>query len=131
MTPEGDKIEVKKLASKNTQTSQTFIFDNTKEITIGRDSKCDIPFVGDKAFSKIQTTLMFDKDLNCWKIKDGSRNKNSTNGTWYLFVHFYLLNFVFNLFYFISLRVFANHSYEIFDKLTFRVGNSKMMISFC
>jgi len=39
--------------------------------------------VGDKAFSKIQTTFMFDKEMNCWKVKDGTREKNSTNGTWY------------------------------------------------
>ena len=69
------------------QNSEKFIFENTQEkFTIGRDSKCDIPFVGDKAFSKIQSTFIFDKDLNCWKVKDGSLEKNSTNGNWYYFI---------------------------------------------
>lgn len=83
LTPTQDKIEVHKLASKNAQNSEKFSFDNSQEIfTIGRDAKCDVSFVGDKAFSKIQTTFTFDKEMNAWKIKDGSGDKNSTNGTW-------------------------------------------------
>lgn len=87
-------------------------------ITVGRDSKCNIPFVGDKAFSKIQTTFIFDKEMNAWKIKDGCREKASTNGTWYFLI------FIFNY------RIFAAHSYEISDKTIFRVGNSKLLISY-
>jgi FHA domain len=76
-------LEIHKLASKNAQNSEKFSFENSQEtITIGRDSKCNIPFVGDKAFSKIQTTFIFDKENNCWKIKDGCLEKASTNGTW-------------------------------------------------
>ncbi len=84
MTPSQDKIEIHKLASKNAQNSEKFSFENSQEvISIGRDSKCNISFVGDKAFSKIQTTFTFDKEMNAWKIKDGCKDKCSTNGTWY------------------------------------------------
>ena len=83
------------MASKNAQNSEKFSFDNSQEIiTIGRDAKCNISFVGDKAFSKIQTTFTFDRDMNAWKIKDGCKDKSSTNGTW---LDYY---FLFNLFYF-------------------------------
>jgi hypothetical protein len=84
LTPSQDKIEIHKLASKNAQNSEKFIFENSQEfITIGRDSKSNISFIGDKAFSKIQTTFTYNKDMNAWKIKDGCKEKNSTNGTWY------------------------------------------------
>jgi len=26
---------------------------------------------------------MYDESMNSWKVKDGSFEKNSTNGTWY------------------------------------------------
>jgi len=83
LTPGQEKLEIHKLASKNAQNSEKFTFENSQEIiTIGRDAKCNISFVGDKAFSKIQTTFNYDKDMNAWKIKDGCREKSSTNGTW-------------------------------------------------
>jgi hypothetical protein len=71
------------LASKNSQNYEKFSFDNTKEtFTLGRDSACDVSFIDDKGFSKIQTTFIFDKVKKSWKVKDGSMEKNSTNGTW-------------------------------------------------
>jgi hypothetical protein len=82
LTPSPEKIEIHKLASKNAQNSEKFNFENSQIITIGRDSNCNISFVGDKAFSKIQTTFTFDREMNAWKIKDGSKEKSSTNGTW-------------------------------------------------
>jgi len=76
-------LEIHKLANKNSQNSEKYIFENSQEtVTIGRDSKCNVFFNGDKAFSKIQTTFSYDKDLKVWKIKDGSIDKQSTNGTW-------------------------------------------------
>lgn len=76
-------LEIHKLANKNSQNSEKYTFENSQEIvTIGRDSKCNVFFNGDKAFSKIQTTFTYDKDLKVWKIKDGSIDKQSTNGTW-------------------------------------------------
>lgn len=78
------------MPNKNNPNTEKFCFDNSQEIvTIGRDSKCNINFNGDKAFSKIQTTFTYDKDLKVWTIKDGSQDKPSTNGTWY----FYFLNY--------------------------------------
>ena len=89
LNPVHDKLEIHRLANKNSPNSEKFTFENSQEIvTIGRDSKCNIYFNGDKAFSKIQTTFIFDKDMKVWKIKDGSEDKSSTNGTWY----FYLFN---------------------------------------
>lgn len=86
LNPLPDKLEIHKLANKNSQNSEKFIFENSQEIiTIGRDSKCNVFFNGDKAFSKIQTTFIYDKDLKVWRIKDGSQDKPSTNGTWYYF----------------------------------------------
>ncbi len=83
LTPSPEKLEIHKLASKNAQNSEKYSFYNSQEmITLGRDSKCNISFVGDKAFSKVQTTFIYDKEMNSWKIKDGTKEKNSTNGTW-------------------------------------------------
>ena len=83
MTPYKDRLEINKLANKNSQKSEIFTFYNTQEIiTIGRDKKCNIFFNGDKAFSRIHTTFIYDKELNLWKIKDGTLKQSSTNGTW-------------------------------------------------
>lgn len=84
LNPLPDKLEIHRLANKNSPNSEKFVFETSQEIvTIGRDSKCNIYFNGDKAFSKIQTTFFYDKDLKVWKIKDGQEDKPSTNGTWY------------------------------------------------
>lgn len=50
--------------------------------TIGRDIKCNLPFVEDKAFSKIHASIFYDYQLYEWKIIDGDMEKNSTNGIW-------------------------------------------------
>ena len=84
MTPYNDRLEINKLTNSELETAEKFVFYsvNQSTITIGRDSKCDISFIGDKSFSRIQTTIFFDKDLNIWRIKDGTNNNPSTNGTW-------------------------------------------------
>lgn len=83
LIPFSDKLEIHRLANKTSQNSEKYTFENYQEIiTIGRDSKCNIIFNGDKAFSKIQTTFIYDKDLKVWRIKDGNQDKPSTNGTW-------------------------------------------------
>ena len=51
---------------------------------MGRDSKCTIPFPGDKSFSKTQLTIKYDNTLKTWILKDGFEDKPSTNGTWYI-----------------------------------------------
>lgn len=81
--PYPDRVEINKLTNKQINSSEKFSFLNKKEIiTIGRDKKCDIFCNDDKAFSRTQITIRFDKDLNLWKIKDGNLSNFSTNGTW-------------------------------------------------
>jgi hypothetical protein len=80
-----------------------------KTVTIGRDPKCTISFVGDKAFSKCQITFTYDSANKVWKVRDGSDEKESTNGTW----------------------IFATHSYEIQNNFVFRVGRSRVKITMC
>jgi len=75
-------------------------------VTIGRDPKCSIAFPGDQAFSKIHTTFLYDNFAKCWKMKDGSVDKSSTNGTW----------------------VYATHSYEIRDNFCMKIGDSKLRL---
>jgi pSer/pThr/pTyr-binding forkhead associated (FHA) protein len=75
-------------------------------ITIGRDRSCDIFFINDKSFSRIQTTIDYDENLDQWSVRDG-KSKSSTNGTW----------------------VYAAHSIEINDGAIFRLGNSKIKAS--
>ena len=52
------------------------------EITIGRDKNCDIVLLNEKDVSRIQTTIYFDLKEDEWFIIDGSKEKESTNGTW-------------------------------------------------
>jgi hypothetical protein len=49
---------------------------------MGRDSKCNINFPGDKSFSKTQLSIKYDSLSKSWILKDGIDNKPSTNGTW-------------------------------------------------
>ena len=65
------------------------VFDQTKEkqITIGRDKQCTLSYPKDKSFSRIQTTIQFEDDLNEWVIYDGNIDRGSTNGTWVFGIH--------------------------------------------
>lgn len=98
----------KKLDKENTARKYIFEKNEYKSVTIGRDSSCTISFPGDKSFSKIHTTIIYDKENQYWKIKDGSIDKASTNGTW----------------------IFANHSYEIMDNTIFQLATSNFLIKF-
>ena len=53
-----------------------------KIITIGRDKNCDIILLNEKHVSRIQTSIYFDEKEDDWFIIDGSKEKESTNGTW-------------------------------------------------
>ncbi len=62
---------------------KTYKFPKEKsEITIGRDKNCDIVLLNEKDVSRIQTTIYFDLKEDEWFIIDGSKEKESTNGTW-------------------------------------------------
>ena len=62
---------------------KTYKFPKEKsEITIGRDKNCDIVLLNEKDVSRIQTTIYFDCKEDDWFIIDGSKEKESTNGTW-------------------------------------------------
>ena len=52
------------------------------EITIGRDKNCDIVLLNERDVSRIQTSIYFDFKEDDWFIIDGSKEKESTNGTW-------------------------------------------------
>lgn len=83
LTPFKDRLEINKLANKNIHISEKFIFYNNQEnVTIGRDKKCNINFLGDKAISRIQATFIYDKTIKLWKVRDGTGKQCSINGTW-------------------------------------------------
>ena len=64
---------------------------NKKIITIGRDKGCDFAFPKDKNFSRLQTTIEFDEETKEWSVIDGSKEKESTNGTWIFGTHSFLI----------------------------------------
>jgi len=118
-----------------TKTNYSFNGENTKEVTIGRDSKANIS-IDNKSFSKINATIKYYKitlkqllSLNSsnkqkiysqiiesdasentiikfWELIDGSPTKKSTYGVW----------------------LFSAHSYRIYDGFTFRLGKNKVKI---
>ena len=62
---------------------KTYKFPKEKsEITIGRDKNCDIVLLNERDVSRIQTSIYFDFKEDDWFIIDGSKEKESTNGTW-------------------------------------------------
>lgn len=62
--------------------SESYLFGMTKEIVkIGRCKKCDI-ILKSLAYSRVQTTLYYNKEENIWYIQDGFDEKKSMNGTW-------------------------------------------------
>ncbi len=112
MTPlqEGG-LEIQNLGTSNKESEGPirYSFDKHeyKTVTVGRDSKCSISYPNDKSFSKVQATFIQDSENKIWKLKDGTSDKTSTNGSW----------------------VYATHSYEVVDKTVFQFGNSRMRIS--
>ena len=57
------------------------------EITIGRDKNCDIVLLNERDVSRIQTSIYFDFKEDDWFIIDGSKEKESTNGTWLTIIY--------------------------------------------
>ena len=102
---ENNKIEICNLNENNSK--QIFDPNNIKEITIGRDKKCNFSFPKDKSFSRNQTTFLFDDKNKIWIIDDGCKTKSSTNGTW----------------------VFGTHSFPIVDQLTIEILSSKLIFT--
>jgi hypothetical protein len=84
LIPFSNRLEIKIFNKGKTESEENFVYFNfiKTSITIGRDIKCDISFIGDKTFSRVQCTIFLDKDLNLWRIIDGSNKMPSTNGTW-------------------------------------------------
>lgn len=109
------QLTILKLSCKRSPEEEKYIFnssdylsDSAKPITIGRDKKCQIVYVNDKSFSKIHSSIIYNKNIKKWEIIDGTYEKNSTNGVW----------------------VIPKHSHEIYDGLTFKLmGYSKFVIN--
>ena len=103
-------LEIKKLSSKSSPGEKVFMFDPNEKmiVTIGRGINCDLSYPSDKSFSRIHASLIFDSDINLWKIKDGDGNKKpSSNGIWLV----------------------ASHSYEITNETIFKIGRATLKIS--
>ena len=82
-------LEITNLSFKEQGGCPKTVFDQTKEkiITIGRDKQCTLSYPKDKSFSRVQTTIQFEDELNEWVIYDGNIDKGSTNGTWVFGMH--------------------------------------------
>ena len=102
---ENNKFEICNLSQNDSK--QIFDPNNIKEVTIGRDKKCNFSFPKDKSFSRCQTTISYDERNHIWIINDGSKTKSSTNGTW----------------------VFGTHSFPIVDQLTIEILTSKLIFT--
>ena len=106
---ENNALEIGNLShnDNNELQTQTFNSQTIREVTIGRDLKCNFAFPKDKSFSKIHTTFSWDENEKIWKIIDGTKNKSSTNGTW----------------------VFGTHSFEIQDQMVVEILASRVRFS--
>ena len=106
---ENNNLEITNLSKQELSMipKQIFNASSKKEVTIGRNKDCDFSFPGNKSFSRIQTTFEFDEENQVWIIKDGSKTKSSTNGTW----------------------VFCTHSFPIKDKMIIEILNNRIQIS--
>jgi len=102
---QSDQLNLVKLESKNQERKEYTFSPSDTPVTIGRNKKCKLPYVDEKSFSRIQTTIAYVNGR--WEIKDGS-DKPSTNGTW----------------------LYAQSSYEIQNGTIFRVYSSVLKISF-
>lgn len=90
---DGKILEISSVPIENEQICINKKFDSntTKEVTIGRDSKCTFAFPKDKSFSRTQTTFFYDENNKQWVMMDGSKMKASTNGTWVFGLHSFVL----------------------------------------
>lgn len=86
--------------------NKTYMFNKEKKkILIGRGKKCDI-ILHEKSYSRVQSSLVFNTELNKWELYDGEDNKYSTNGTW----------------------IYLNWFICIYDNLKLRIGPSLICI---
>ena len=86
--------------------SNEYNFDKSKKnITIGREN-CDIP-LNTLNYSRIQCSIIFDENENCWFFYDGNGIKESLNGCW----------------------LFLNFDWEINENIILRIGNNVFKIS--
>ena len=90
---DNNNLEISNLSKDNASSmpKQTFNASSKKEVTIGRNKDCDFSFHGNKSFSRIHTTFEYDEENKEWVIIDGSKTKSSTNGTWVLCAHSFLI----------------------------------------
>jgi len=101
---QADQLRLIKFESKNQEKKEYVFSPSDSPVTIGRNKKCKLPYVDEKSFSRVQTTIAFVNGK--WEIKDGS-DKPSTNGTW----------------------LYAQNSYEIQHGTCFRVYSSILKIT--
>jgi len=102
--PFEDRIEINKMDTRDkiNPLKEKFIFNiSDSPVTIGRNKDCKIPFLGDKSFSRIHCSIVYDLLSKQWLVKDGY-DKPSTNGIW----------------------LYAKNSYEIQNGTSFRIQNS-------
>ena len=96
---ENDSEKINILITYEDNISKEFNYDKTKKkITIGREN-CDIPLMK-LNYSRIQCTIIFDENENCWFFYDGNGEKESMNGCW----------------------IFLNFNWEINDNIILRIG---------
>jgi len=83
----------KKRHHHNSSSSNAYVFKGNKHktVTLGRSQECDYSFPKDKSFSRFQTTFEYDENKKEWSIIDGKDKKSSTNGTWILGSHSFLI----------------------------------------
>ena len=89
----------------NNLKKSTKIFQNKKQILIGRRNDCDIQFE-EACFSRVHITIEYDESTKFWTIQDGHNEAKSMNGTWIL-----------------------KDCYEIIDQLTFKIDKSLFVIT--
>ena len=77
--------------TKKNNNKQIFEGKKNKVVQFGRSKYSDFFFPKDKSFSRIQTTFQFEDDKKQWTVIDGNENKSSTNGTWILGTHSFLI----------------------------------------
>ena len=96
---ENDSEKINILITYEDNISKEYNYDKTKKkITIGREN-CDIPLMK-LNYSRIQCTIIFDENENCWFFYDGNGEKESMNGCW----------------------IFLNFNWEINDNIILRIG---------
>lgn len=101
-------IKVINLADKSNNDNKEFTYKNDT-ITIGRGETCDIPLVNSGSdVSKVQCSLYYSNEEKLWMVRDGRKEKRSTNGTWLI----------------------ASHSYPLFNDMEIEVFSNILKINY-